>query len=237
MSGWVKLYCKSIHNPIWQMDRTAWQIFEYLLLRAYESTPQNRVVTTRQRIAEACHSNNSTVYKALARLKNAEMVTTKSTNKYTIISIRNWHKYQDRVNNAGNNKVTTKEQQSNTLNKSIDNRDKNKSKDLVASDKRNPELQELIDYATSKGFSLQGSQRVNRQYAYNLLRKKYRGEPLGLDRCKWLVDVSLSLAGKPYKPQIIDFKSLFYKWQGLIVHVGKEKYGRYQTSFGGKRES
>jgi len=119
MNGWIKLHQKVIDNEIWRRDRTAWHIFEYLLLKAYSGTPQGTLVTTRVQIAEVCDSNNNTVYKALRRLQNAKMITTTATNKYTKIKICNWQNYQN-SNSTGNNKVTTEQQQSNTLYKNID---------------------------------------------------------------------------------------------------------------------
>jgi hypothetical protein len=91
-------------------------------------------------------------------------------------------------------------------------------------DKRNPELQEIIDFATEKQFSLQGSQKINRQYAYNLLRKKDdKGVPLGKDRVKWLIEASIACRGKQYYPTINDFKSLFNKWQDLLDKMQGDK--------------
>lgn len=126
-NGWIKLYIKTVDNPIWQRDRVAWKVFEYLLFRAYadKSQPPGKLVTTRQQIADACFGNSSTIYKALKRLEKAEMITTSVTTKYTLVSICNWEKYQGSGNSFSNNKVTTKEQQSNSLNKNIDIRIKN----------------------------------------------------------------------------------------------------------------
>lgn len=60
----------------------------------------------------------STYYKALGRLKFHKMVTQVSNNRYTTISICKWEEYQSsgnsQSNTSSNNKVTTKEQQSNT---------------------------------------------------------------------------------------------------------------------------
>ena len=97
---------------------------------------------------------------------------------------------------------------------------------LVAS-QQNPELQEIIDYSKSVQFSLQGSTKQNRQYAYNLMRKKDDKDiPLGVKRVKWLIDVAIKSRGNQYAPQINDFKSLFYKWQDLLSYVQKEKNER-----------
>lgn len=115
MNGWIKLHYKVIDNEIWRNDRTAWHVFEYLLLKAYNGKPQGTVVTSRLQIADMVGGNSNTIYKALKRLEKAKMVTSVATTRYTTIRICNWHDYQGAGNSIGNNKVTTKEQQSNTL--------------------------------------------------------------------------------------------------------------------------
>lgn len=114
-NGWIKLHQKVVDNEIWRRDRFAWHVFEFLLLKAYNGKPQGTVVTSRYQIADMVGGNNNTIYKALKRLEKAEMVTTTATNKYTTVYICNWNEYQGGGNQSGNNKVTTKQQQSNTL--------------------------------------------------------------------------------------------------------------------------
>jgi len=126
MNGWIKLHAQVLDNEIWRNDRTAWHVFEYLLLKAYSGKPQGVVVTSRYQIADMVGGNNNTIYKALKRLEKAKMVTSVATNKKTTIRICNWNNYQGNGNQSGNNKVTTKQQQSNTL-----NRYKNKDKDIT----------------------------------------------------------------------------------------------------------
>lgn len=128
---WVKLYVKTISNPIWQHDDTAWKMFELLLMLAY---PTGVWSGGRFQLAELSKLADTTLYKALKRLKNAEMVTLVSNNKYTTISICNWEKYQGYSNTKdeqqSNNKVTTNEQQSNTL-----IRIKNKEKETITKER------------------------------------------------------------------------------------------------------
>jgi hypothetical protein len=87
----------------------------------------------------------------------------------------------------------------------------------------NPMLQEIIDYAISKNFSIQGSQAKNRQMAYNLLRKKDGGgKPLGVERVKELIDFAIAARGEQYAPQINDFIQLFRRFQDLLAFVEKK---------------
>lgn len=126
-SGWVKFYVQTLDNPVWQRDPFAWRVFEYLLLRAYDdkTQPLGKLVTSRYQIAEAIGGNHNTVFKALNRLVFNEMITIAATNKRSVISICNWEKYQSNGNQSSNNKVTTKQQQSNSLYNNKDIRNKN----------------------------------------------------------------------------------------------------------------
>ena len=58
----------------------------------------------------------STVWKYIKYLESDKFICLNSNNKFTIVTVENWESYQ--VNDdEGNNKVTTKEQQSNTYKK------------------------------------------------------------------------------------------------------------------------
>lgn len=115
-NSWVKLYRKLGDNEI-MYDASALQVFIWLLIRVNKSTGEIR--TGRFIIAESLELNPSTVYKILKRLEEKyKIVTLRSNNKFTTISLSNWAKYQSQtlvVTQSGNNKVTTKEQQSNTI--------------------------------------------------------------------------------------------------------------------------
>lgn len=118
-NGWIKLHVSTLDNPIWREDRVAWQVFEYLLLRAYEDKTERpgRLSTSRQQIAEACDINSNTVYSALKRLKTAKMVNITSNNKRSLISICNWEKYQSSSTAPSTAPSTTNQQQINSLSK------------------------------------------------------------------------------------------------------------------------
>lgn len=90
-------------------------------------------------------------------------------------------------------------------------------------DRLNKELQEVIEYAHSKNFSLQGSRDWNRKCAYNLLRKKDADDiPLGVERVKKLIDLAVAVRGERYAPQCNDFVALGKKWQDLMA-FGEKK--------------
>lgn len=211
-NGWIKLYINVLDNDIWRHDRTAWHVFEYLLLEAYYGKPQGTVVTSRYKIANGVSGNNNTIYKALTRLKKAEMVTIVATNKKTVINICNWKKYQLNGNQSSNNKVTTKQQQSNTLNKNKDIRIKN-----ITTLYGDPDINEMFEYwATNTGIPIEAKVKQNRNACNNLL-KKY-----GIDSLKRLVDGVVQAQTDKYAPRISDYSSLQYKLNDLLLWGKKQ---------------
>lgn len=120
-NSWIKLYRKAKYNEIIK-DHPAWCLFSLILLSVDKDTGKWKA--GRFLIAELLGMKSGTVYKTLQRLeKKYKMVTLSSNNRFTEITVLQWAKYQhssQSVTQVGNNKVTTKEQQSNnkvTLNK------------------------------------------------------------------------------------------------------------------------
>lgn len=89
---WIKFYRKSKDNGIMK-DHLAWTLFSWILLSVDRKT--GRYSTGRFQLAEALKAKPPTIQKALGRLsKKYKMVSTKSNNKFTEISVLNWAKYQ-----------------------------------------------------------------------------------------------------------------------------------------------
>ena len=112
------------------------------------------------------------------------------------------------------------------IEKNITNNSKDKKPVSKWNDPRNKELQDVIDYAYTKGFNLQGNKTWNRRAAYNLLRTKDPNQvPLGVERVKKLIDVAMACQGEQYAPQCSDFRQLKNKWQNLLAFVDKKQSG------------
>ena len=87
------------------------------------SIQPGQFITGRFKAGEELGMNPNTFWKRIKVLEKLSMVELKSNNKYTLVSVINWASYQV-PETDGNNKGTTKEQQSNTNNKG------NKGKEL-----------------------------------------------------------------------------------------------------------
>lgn len=205
-------------NEIWQRDRVAWQLFEYLLFRAYsdKSQPLGKLVTTRQQMAQACFGNSSTIYKALKRLEKAKMVTTSVTTKYTLVSICNWENYQGNGNSSGNNKVTTKEQQSNSLIRNKNKENRNTITNVIGEPVYgNTDINLIVD-VFEKAIGKQPRAAKQRQAAQTLKQRH------GVDRVLKAIEFYTQVRGTPYSPNIATLEDLRDKWINLETFAGKK---------------
>lgn len=103
--GYVKLWRKSIHNG-WLQNHRLWVFWSYCLLRANHKETKVKIgfqeitlkpgqfIFGRRVTAEELNMSERQIRTALAFLKKAGNVTSKTTNKFSIITIVNWHTYQ-----------------------------------------------------------------------------------------------------------------------------------------------
>lgn len=131
MDGWLKLYRSILDSAVFQ-DSEVLKVWIWLLCNvAFEQhdticygkvihLKPGQIATGRKKIAQCTDLNENKVYRALTALKSLGNIEIKSTNKYSIITVVNWDKYQDengkRTANEQqtNSKTTTEEQQDNS---------------------------------------------------------------------------------------------------------------------------
>jgi DNA-binding transcriptional regulator YhcF (GntR family) len=127
-SGWIKLHRKILKNCISDRPDYAWLWITLLLLANHDETTfmwnnekhtlkKGQLITGRKKLAMQTGVTESVIYRALNYLENEQQIKQQKTNKYTVITILNWNRYQDsEQDNAQqkNNKRTTKEQQADT---------------------------------------------------------------------------------------------------------------------------
>ena len=118
--GYVKLWRK-IQDWDWYDDDVCYKLFTYLLMAVNLDDKQWRGVTIKMssmvtsiaNLAASIRKTPKQTRRALDKLKRAGSVASKSTNKYSIISITNYDMYQGEGQANGNSKgkqrATTKE--------------------------------------------------------------------------------------------------------------------------------
>lgn len=103
---WVRLWRKTIDNPIWKGDRTAWKIFEYFLLRADYKT--GKWTIDYRTMSEFLNIPRSTLHKSIRKLKKHKMVDDMVNEHNTTFSILNWEEYQGEGERDGGQEVDKK---------------------------------------------------------------------------------------------------------------------------------
>ena len=102
MQGWIKLFYQ-FKEWEWYGDTNMVRLFIHLLLTAnYKQTkwrgmtiPRGSLLTSRAKLAEETGLSEQTIRTCLTRLKSTNEITVKATNKYTIITISNYDRYQE----------------------------------------------------------------------------------------------------------------------------------------------
>ena len=128
--SWIKLYRKILKSPIWDNEK-ALKIWIWCLVKATHKKrvqlvgqqevilEKGQFVFGRKKASEELSMTESTIYKYIKLLEKLQMISVKSNNKFSVVSIEKWEDYQvEELKN--NNKITTEEQQSNT-NKNVKN--------------------------------------------------------------------------------------------------------------------
>lgn len=99
--GYIKLHRKLLEWG-WYSDANTFRVFMHLLLTAsYEENEfrghklkPGQTVIGRKRLAKDLKMSEQSVRTALQHLISTNEITIKSTNKFTIVTIENWGKYQ-----------------------------------------------------------------------------------------------------------------------------------------------
>lgn len=108
MEGWIKIHRK-ILNWEWYDDINTKVLFFHLLLTANHQDKKWRGkiilrgqrLTSLQHLADETHLTVKQVRVALDKLKKTNEVTTKGTNKYTLVTIEKYSDYQINENENG----------------------------------------------------------------------------------------------------------------------------------------
>lgn len=120
MDGWLKLYRSILDSAvfkdaevlkvwIWLICNVAFEQHDTICYGKVITIKPGQIATGRKKIAQCTDLNENKVYRALTVLKSLGNIEIKATNKYSIITVVNWDKYQDE-----NGKRTSSEQQNNS---------------------------------------------------------------------------------------------------------------------------
>ncbi len=102
MSGWIKLHRK-ITEWEWYSDANTFRVFMHLLLTAnYEdkrwrniNVKRGQIITGRMELAQTLRLSERQIRTALDKLKMSGVITIKTTNQYSLITVENYSCFQN----------------------------------------------------------------------------------------------------------------------------------------------
>jgi hypothetical protein len=104
--GWIKSYRRMLENSFLMNDNNAFLVFNKLLLMVGQEKGQWS--GGRMQLAEAVNINPNTLKDVLNRLVDNGMISIESMKRYSIISIKNWHIYQNKPNGGEQKRTPNK---------------------------------------------------------------------------------------------------------------------------------
>lgn len=120
MEGWIKIHRQSLHSSVMKNPVT-WHIWCWCLMKATHvsynfpfngkdvSLRPGQFITGRTKALEELKNCTARNYRTAIRyLKTTNRIATKTTNRFTIISICNWEKYQSETTSQTTSKVANK---------------------------------------------------------------------------------------------------------------------------------
>jgi DNA-binding transcriptional regulator YhcF (GntR family) len=100
--GYIKLWRKTLSSGILK-NPTAWQVFGYLLLKAaWEKygfdvkLEPGQLIVGRRIMAKDLETTENKIRAALKLLSEMNIISIQTTNNYSIITLKNWKKYQEK---------------------------------------------------------------------------------------------------------------------------------------------
>lgn len=162
--GWIKLW-RSFLKWEWFDDPNTLKVFLYVLLKVNHSTKKwmgieikrGEFLTGRQQMAKDLKISEQSVRTSLKRLKSTSEITIKSTNKYSIIQVLNFEKYNDanqQSNQLANQQLTSNQPATNQQLTTTKNDKNEKNEKNIGVRFAPPTQKEVRDYFSEKEYSL-----------------------------------------------------------------------------------
>ncbi len=103
LNGWIKLH-RQIIDWEWYDDANTFRLFIHLLLLSNHkenkwhgtTIKRGQCIVGRKELSKKLRISQQSIRTSLTRLKSTNEITSKSTNKFSIITIINWEQYQDK---------------------------------------------------------------------------------------------------------------------------------------------
>lgn len=144
MEGWISLYRKFM-NWQWYKDSNVKAVFIHLLLSANHKQEQwnkktierGQIITSRENLSKDTGLSIQQIRTCLSKLESTNEIKIETTNRYTLIEIINYDKYQKNINDQSTSKLTES-----TTNKSTSKNDNTSTNKKSLENTENKEIQE-----------------------------------------------------------------------------------------------
>lgn len=229
-NGWISLHRKIRDNPLWKNSQLVHLFLELLLMANHVETKflwngkeqilkRGQLLTGRYRLSEATGISPNSIKDYLMTLGRMGITTSKSTNKFTIITILKYEQYQnikDKDTSKSTNKTPTKHQPDTTYNNVNNDNNVITSKEGQSPSFGKPEINQLLEYGQTLGFA-PTKQTLNR-YCINRLLKSHT-----LDQLKKAAEFSQQIRDEAYAPQVNNWLDLEEKYLKLRDWVKRQQ--------------
>jgi len=158
--AWIKIFGKFLKWE-WYKDSNTKDLFLHCLLKANwkeakfigKIIPRGSFVTSRKKLSEELGISEQSIRTSINRLKLTNEITIQTTNKFTIINVVNYDKYQKRKEEVTNqttdtisNKQPTTNQQLTTIEEYKNNKNIKNNKKCVCNN-NTPTLEIILNFA------------------------------------------------------------------------------------------
>lgn len=235
--GYIKLWRKSLDSSTWQ-NHDVFRFWVWCLMKAsHKSCVQivgrqevkiepGQFVFGRKIASLECGLSERTIRTCLSTIKTTSNVTIKTTNKFSIITIINWERYQS-VENEIDQQIDQQTVHKVTTNKKY----KNKRKEILGQLGQNPTL-EVIEYL---------NQKAGKNFKPNGANAKFINARLGegatVEQCKSIIDAKVNeWAGdekmsKFLRPETLFNQTKFESYLNALIKPPQQKRDLFKEGF------
>lgn len=227
--SWIKLYRDLLDSEIFSSEKGL-KVWIWCLLKAnHEETTffvgmqkvellEGQFIFGRKKASEELHMSPTTVVNWMRTLKQDSYLDIKTTNKYSVITIKKWNEFQ-KMDNKLYNRKTTERQQKDTYKNDKNDKKYNNTNVLLAT--------EPVSITTNYLLSL--FKDVNPSYERLFPNKGQRAaiermvEKHGNEKIEQVIKSLVMVIGKPYAPVITTPYELEQKLGSLIAFMQKDQ--------------
>lgn len=155
-NGWIKIHRKLMKWEWYKKSEMVHLFLHFLLLANHEENKwqgkvikKGQFITGRKQLEKEIGVSEQTIRTCIKRLKSTNEITTKPTNKFTLITIINWGQYQSKETKSTSKSTSTLTNNQPTTNQQLTT---NKNVKNVKNEKNNipPPLEEVKKYCLER---------------------------------------------------------------------------------------